>query len=236
MNIEIKIEIDKETSQLIQTKFDKVAEKIIGIVNIIEKFTVKTEDIKSEASSSKDKEKTSVKSSIQDGGTSFSENIAEKTIDIKPELKSEPKPELKSKSDLKSEPKPELKSKSDLKSESKPELKSKSELKSEPKPELKSKSELKFESKPELKSKSELEAPEQIKVKKTRKSSVSDKKPKTTLEVVLNVIKKSNGGINVDDLKKQTGFNAKKVADAVYNLKKNGKIQKTDDNLYIAVE
>lgn len=69
---------------------------------------------------------------------------------------------------------------------------------------------------------------------KVEKSSDSPPKKITALGIVFHTIKKSDQGINVDDLKKETGFDSRKVADAVYRLKKNGKIDKTNKGLYIA--
>ncbi|MBF0111697.1 MAG: hypothetical protein HQK74_03075 [Desulfamplus sp.] len=69
---------------------------------------------------------------------------------------------------------------------------------------------------------------------KTSKNRANSKKKRSATDHIFNLIKKS-GGINVEDLKNTTGFNAKKIADVVYRLKKVGKIQKRDDGLYIAV-
>ena len=68
------------------------------------------------------------------------------------------------------------------------------------------------------------------------KDKVSSKQKITATEIVLNAINKRNGGIHLEDLKKETGFTSKQVADAVYRLKKTGKIDKTDDNLYVAIK
>ncbi|MBF0228708.1 MAG: hypothetical protein HQK63_03835 [Desulfamplus sp.] len=67
------------------------------------------------------------------------------------------------------------------------------------------------------------------------KSSVSSKKKKNATEAIFNIIKKS-GGISVEDLKKETGFDSKKIADVLYRLKKSKKIQRDNNNLYIIVQ
>lgn len=67
------------------------------------------------------------------------------------------------------------------------------------------------------------------------KNRISSKKKKNATEAIFNIIKKS-GGISVEDLKKETGFDSKKIADVVYRLKKSSKIQKDDNNRYIIVQ
>ncbi|MBF0231632.1 MAG: hypothetical protein HQK62_02620 [Desulfamplus sp.] len=166
MNIQIKIEIDKELTEAIQSKFDKVAEKIIGFATLFEKLTVQTEDTKQESKSAQNQGEKQAKDIAQNETKSFSEDVLDKSI--------------------------------------------------------------------------EPEKTKKIKVQKKQKSKAAQKitglkSKKTALAIVFNTIEKSDGGINVEDLKKMTGFEARKVADAVYRLKKSGKIDKTSDNLYIAL-
>lgn len=166
MNIEIKIELDKELAGLIHDKFDKVSEKIIDLVNIFEKFITEAEDTEDESTPAKAQEKTLVKNIVQNQQSSAVIDNAMATESKKTKI-----------------------TKNIGKQNN-----------------------------------------------KTEKSSSPSKKSKTALGTIFDTIKQSNGGINVDDLKKKTGFASRKVADAVYRLKKNGKIDKTDEGLYIALQ
>ncbi|MBF0303115.1 MAG: hypothetical protein HQK73_08750 [Desulfamplus sp.] len=164
MKIEIKIELDKDSQELIQTTLNKVAENLVGFVNMFEKFTIKTENVvakKDDISAEKQTKKT------ESGSTKDSINVA-----TKPESK-QPEPAKTTKKST-------------------------------------------------------------VTKSKVSKTTANSKNKKTSLEIVLNTIKK-RGGINVEDLKKETGFTARKVADAVYRLKKTGKIDKTDEGLYVPI-
>ncbi|MBF0378535.1 MAG: hypothetical protein HQK72_13815 [Desulfamplus sp.] len=69
----------------------------------------------------------------------------------------------------------------------------------------------------------------------SKNNSVSSKKKKNATEAVFNIIKK-RGGISVEDLKKETGFDSKKIADIVYRLRNSKKIQKDDNNRYVIAQ
>lgn len=188
MKIDIKIELDKDSQELIQTTLNRFAKNISGLVNIFETLHVKTQDV-------------AVKTEVT-------------TEPVPAENKTEPPIDNAIKIDIQPEAdKPEIQKVESKKAESR---------KSKPK---------KNESQ-----KSKSQQSESTKTGKSTppKSTDISKKNGTSLEIVLNTIKKS-GGINVDDLKKETKFGAKKVADAVYRLRKNGQIAKTDEGLYVVI-
>ena len=56
----------------------------------------------------------------------------------------------------------------------------------------------------------------------------------TDAEVVLNTIKDSDGGIDTKAISQKTGFAPKKVTNAIYRLKKDGKIQTVSRGVYKA--
>ncbi|MBF0469608.1 MAG: hypothetical protein HQK61_12110, partial [Desulfamplus sp.] len=143
MNIQIKIEIDKELTQAVQSTFDKVAEKIIGFVTLFEKISVKTEDEKDESNPVPIRKKDEAEEIAKDEKKSFSGESSEKTgKTVEPEKTKAVKARKKQKS-------------------------------------------------------------------KTGRSTTNVKKKITVLETVFDAIKKNNSGITVEDLKKETGFEAK---------------------------
>ena len=70
--------------------------------------------------------------------------------------------------------------------------------------------------------------------KKATAEKPSPKKPakKTDRDVVLGFIQRTKKGINTATLVKKTGFNQKKVANIVFQLKKQGKIQSPEKGVY----
>ena len=70
--------------------------------------------------------------------------------------------------------------------------------------------------------------------KKAATKKPSPKKPakKTDRDVVLGFIQRTKKGINTATLVKKTGFNQKKVANIVFQLKKQGKIQSPEKGVY----
>ena len=64
-------------------------------------------------------------------------------------------------------------------------------------------------------------------VKKAKRGSVSD--------TVLDIIKKTRNknGVDMTTLKKKTGFNNKAILNAIFNLKKHGKIKSGGRGLYV---
>jgi predicted Rossmann fold nucleotide-binding protein DprA/Smf involved in DNA uptake len=74
---------------------------------------------------------------------------------------------------------------------------------------------------------------------KTAKTSVAKKSvPKTAkklsvADTVLGFIKKNRSGINVEKLKEKSGFQGQKLHNAVYTLKRQGKIKSEKKGFYI---
>ncbi|MCK5507403.1 MAG: hypothetical protein KAI50_02655 [Desulfobacterales bacterium] len=63
----------------------------------------------------------------------------------------------------------------------------------------------------------------------------SKKKTESTVgAIILDIINQSNG-IDSAGIRDKTGFTAAKVGDYVYRLKKQGKIKKTSDGVFVAV-
>ena len=55
----------------------------------------------------------------------------------------------------------------------------------------------------------------------------------TATDQVLTIIKKSKNGVDVPSLKKQTGFNDKKVRNIVFRAAKEGRIKKSGRGIYV---
>jgi predicted Rossmann fold nucleotide-binding protein DprA/Smf involved in DNA uptake len=76
-------------------------------------------------------------------------------------------------------------------------------------------------------------------VKKTVTKKIAVKKPatkkptKTAVDTILGVIKRSKKGVNTAALIKKTGFNAKKVQNIIFKLKKQGKIKSEKKGIYL---
>jgi hypothetical protein len=70
--------------------------------------------------------------------------------------------------------------------------------------------------------------------KKAAAEKPSPKKPakKTDRDIVLGFIQRTKKGINTAAIVKKTGFNQKKVANIVFQLKKQGKIQSPEKGIY----
>jgi len=68
-----------------------------------------------------------------------------------------------------------------------------------------------------------------------KKKAPAGPKSATAPEVVLDVIKNADNGIDNKTIGEKTGFDAKKVANAVYRLKREGKIEPVSRGIYKAV-
>ena len=68
--------------------------------------------------------------------------------------------------------------------------------------------------------------------KKPKKKSNSQISLKST---ILKVLKKHKNGINTKDLQQQTGLTGKQISDNLFHLKKDKKVEKTKDGLFIAI-
>ena len=72
--------------------------------------------------------------------------------------------------------------------------------------------------------------------KKARKK-ISPKKAtgKTATDTVLSIIKRSKKGINTSTLEKKTNFDAIKVRNIIFRLKRQGKVKSESRGMYVAV-
>ena len=68
--------------------------------------------------------------------------------------------------------------------------------------------------------------------KKHKKKSKTQKSVKAT---ILKTIKKNKDGINTKDLQQQTGFTGKQISNNMFHLKKEKKVEKTKEGLFIAL-
>jgi predicted transcriptional regulator len=64
------------------------------------------------------------------------------------------------------------------------------------------------------------------------KANAPKKKATASTEVVFEIINKANAPVDNVKISKKTGFDAKKVANVVYRLKKQGKIKSVDRGTY----
>jgi len=75
-------------------------------------------------------------------------------------------------------------------------------------------------------------APTKSVPKKTKKKSKPQRSVQST---ILKVLKNHKNGINTKDLQQQTGLTGKQITDNMYHLKKDKKIEKTKEGLFIAL-
>jgi len=68
-----------------------------------------------------------------------------------------------------------------------------------------------------------------------QKSKKKTKPQKPVRATILKTIKKNKDGINANDLQKQTGFTGKQISNNMFYLKKDKKIEKTKEGLFIAL-
>jgi len=69
-------------------------------------------------------------------------------------------------------------------------------------------------------------------VKKPLKQTVSAKQP-TAVDTAFNVIKRHRKGVNIATIMQKTGYDAKKIHNLVYKLKKQGKIKSPTKGVYL---
>ena len=70
--------------------------------------------------------------------------------------------------------------------------------------------------------------------KKPVKKTVTKKPTKTAVGTILGVIKGSKKGVDTATLMKKTGFNAKKIQNNIFKLKKQGKIKSEGKGVYLS--
>ena len=77
------------------------------------------------------------------------------------------------------------------------------------------------------------ELSEKSRVRQTTKKTTSKKvKAPSATDEVLQIIRRSQKGVNTAALKKKTGFNDKKIHNVIYRLKKRGQIRSIDKGVY----
>jgi len=80
----------------------------------------------------------------------------------------------------------------------------------------------------------QLEKAEPVKAKAVKKAPVKKETAgPTDTDKVLNIIKQSQEGVSVQALIKETGFNAKKIANIVHRAFKEAKIKRAGKGVYI---
>jgi len=71
--------------------------------------------------------------------------------------------------------------------------------------------------------------------KASKKTSAKRATSKTATDTVLSIIKRSRNGLNTAALEKKTGFDAVKVRNIIFRLKRQGKIQSKSRGIYVAI-
>jgi len=71
--------------------------------------------------------------------------------------------------------------------------------------------------------------------KASKKTSAKKATSKTATDTVLSAIKKSRKGLNTAALEKKTGFDAVKVRNIIFRLKRQGKIQSKSRGIYVTI-
>ena len=65
------------------------------------------------------------------------------------------------------------------------------------------------------------------------KPVVKAAKPETAADTILSIIEKYDKGVDLATLKKETGFESKKISNIAYKLKKQGKIKNKKKGIYV---
>jgi len=68
--------------------------------------------------------------------------------------------------------------------------------------------------------------------KMTSRKTVSVKRP-SAVDTAFNIIKKHRKGVNIATIAQKTGYDAKKIHNLVYKLKKQGKIKSETKGVYV---
>lgn len=69
-------------------------------------------------------------------------------------------------------------------------------------------------------------------VTKLKKAAIRDKKSRPATDIVLNVIRNSAGGTDNRTIAAKTGFDRKKVANVLFRLKREGKVEPVSRGIY----
>ena len=70
---------------------------------------------------------------------------------------------------------------------------------------------------------------------KPQKSKKKAKPQRAVKATILKTIKKNKDGIKAKDLQEQTGFTGKQISNNMFHLKKEKKVEKTKEGLFIAL-
>jgi len=71
---------------------------------------------------------------------------------------------------------------------------------------------------------------------KRKAASLKTEKPATALETVFGLISRSEQGISTAALSEKTGYDKKKIHNAIYRLKKQGKIKAIRKGVYVKAQ
>jgi hypothetical protein len=71
--------------------------------------------------------------------------------------------------------------------------------------------------------------------KASKKTSAKKATSKTATDTVLSIIKRSKKGLNTAALEKKTNFDAIKVRNIIFRLKRQGKVQSKSRGMYVAI-
>ena len=77
--------------------------------------------------------------------------------------------------------------------------------------------------------------PEPQKYSSPKKTKKKSKPQRSVKETILKTIKKNKDGINTKDLQQQTGFTGKQISNNMFHLKKEKKVEKTKEGLFIGI-
>ena len=92
-----------------------------------------------------------------------------------------------------------------------------------------------IEDAPVLEPKRDIE-PKPVPTKSASKKPKKKTKPQMSIQAtILETIKKNKDGINAKDLQEQTGFTGKQISNNMFHLKKDKKVEKTKEDLFIAL-
>ena len=88
--------------------------------------------------------------------------------------------------------------------------------------------------KPKAKAKVSKKAPaRKAPAKRVAAKKAAAKKPATAVDTVLKIINSSKKGAGTAALMKKTGFNQRKIHNAIYKLKKQGKVKSVGKDVYL---
>ena len=228
MKIEIKIEADKDSMEKIQKQFNAISAGIGNVVKFFEQFEVNLKSKKIEESTSLETEAVDV--------------VKDESFDV---IKEEIVSEKEVASDVGADMTPSVTALSpdievlagvdSVKPSDKDVPESPVLLSTSPEKKLATVNPV-MKTSPKKKKIQAKTAPASKKLKsKVKKKPVARKARVTAGMTVLKSLQKNKNGLDSKAIEEKTGFSAKKVADTVYQLKKKGLVQKTEQGLFVAI-